>query len=79
MSKQQKTPWFPPSIKPVRKGEYEVCPCYTLPDLLEGGEGAFKMRWDGFVWLQQESTRPAVIQSRYRRGLTAPAKEAAHG
>lgn len=77
MSKQKKTRWFPPEVKPVRKGEYEVCPYYTLPVLLEGDAEVFKMRWDGSRWLQEEGNRPAVIQSRYWRGLTSPSKEAA--
>lgn len=77
MSKQKKTPWFAPHIKPVREGEYEVCPCSLSPSFAEDSD-AFRLFWDGKKWTKEPSSlQPAYIQNRYWRGLTSPSKEAA--
>lgn len=77
MSKQKKTPWFPPSIKPVRKGVYET-------NSENGGSPGFNW-WDGQSWLTTADTTQkaaarwdiSCCQQIKWRGLTSPAKEAA--
>jgi len=39
------TPWFPPHIKPVNIGVYEVKDAYKLPHTLP-----VYARWDGLQW-----------------------------
>jgi hypothetical protein len=59
------TPWFPPHIKPVRVGEYEIESVYA--DL---GKTSFKAPWDGTFWHSKEGYRLAE-QDRRWRGLAS--------
>jgi hypothetical protein len=63
------TDWFPPDVKPVLVGLYEVA--YVVP------ESRPRMaRWDGNQWLFAASRvhgagRPRLVQDLYWRGQTA--------
>ena len=63
----KKTPWFPFSIKPVRKGWYEVNECPGFMDC------AGMHYWDGKAWCFPEHTPITEYTSAAKRpwrGLT---------
>ena len=55
-----KTPWYPPEIKPVRKGWYECSVCYDTH------------LWTGKIWVFSDGTKVTVPFQ--WRGLTEKAK-----
>ena len=57
------TPWFPPEIKPVRKGWYE-CRCCTDT-----------FYWTGERWLMMPGGGFSSIQNISWRGLASPPAE----
>jgi len=68
------TPWFPPHIKPVRKGVYEVINGYRLSHTLP-----IYARWDGLEWSNSSYhahhpelhyTSYRAYQNKYWRGFT---------
>lgn len=68
------TPWFPPEIKPVHKGVYEMEP--GQDEILGGSLGPFQ-KWNGTEWLEytssvdraDDSTEASLHQNRKWRGL----------
>ena len=72
MSKPKLTPWYPASVKPVRKGVYQV---RVFPHF-DGWR-----RWEGGRWMAtsadrqiaEASTRPGCVKVEWR-GLAEPPK-----
>ena len=62
----RKTPWYPPHIKPVRKGLYQATVFFYSPD-----DTAPYMRWDGAQWINPyNDDQPCMEQNRAWRGLS---------
>lgn len=58
-----RTPWYPPHIKPKRVGWYEV----------NDGFPGVRYWWDGYMWYMRRGDFPLYFQDRIKwRGLTAP-------
>ena len=59
------TPWYPPHIKPVRKGHYQATIYATRPQ-----DNAPYMRWNGEQWMNPYNNgTPCNTQERAWRGL----------
>jgi hypothetical protein len=68
------TDWFPPHIKPVRKGVYETSDLHKMPRTLPTYS-----RWDGVNWSNESYcthhaelhyTSYGALQDKYWRGFT---------
>lgn len=63
-----RTPWFPASVKPVRRGLYEAQYAGSMP---------FMFAWNGKHWVFPSGERGLTFGLSQRdrwRGLTEPAK-----
>ena len=58
------TGWYPPEIKPVRKGWYDAT-IINPPD----GAPYPRMMWDGMQWWHPRNKCPCDFQDRWWRGL----------
>lgn len=66
----KRTPWYPPHIKPVRKGLYQATVFIRSPN-----NTAPYMRWDGLRWTNPYlGGQPCQAQERAWRGLTRKSK-----
>lgn len=59
----QLTEWFPPNIKPVHIGEYEVKTCGCIPTQ------TFRVYWNGDIFQSIIYREPLLNQNRIWRGV----------
>ena len=72
MTNSKMTPWYPASVKPVRKGLYQTrMPGQTSPDGYQKWGVRFWCAWDNSAKIAEQSSVKSNFQNPEWRGLAA--------